>query len=86
MHPFYHHLHGFIHTVPSIPQDVRAFSSVVVWGPPAEPNGVIVGYEVRFSSGTRFRPPVSKAPFESYHVVTGSDISGLGQTISVQVT
>ena len=57
-----------------------------MWGPPHRVNGVILGYEVRFFSGTLVHSPVSKAPFESYHVVTDSDIISLGQPISVQVT
>ena len=73
-------------TVPSVPQDVRAFSGVVVWGPPAESNGVITGYEVRFSGTTPGSRTVSKGPSENYHVVTSDNILNLVGTIRVQVT
>ena len=37
------------HTVPSAPRNVSVFTEVVVWGPPQSPNGIIIGYEVKFS-------------------------------------
>ena len=43
-----------------------------MWGPPAEPSGVISGYELRFSGS--FTRTVNKLPSESYHVVTGDNI------------
>ena len=70
--------------VPSVPRDVQVFSGVVVWGPPAEPNGVITGYQLRFSgSSTR---TVNKLPSESYHVVTDDNIRNLGSNIQVSVS
>ena len=70
--------------VPSVPQNVQVFSGVVVWGPPAESNGVITGYQLRFSgSSTR---TVSKSPSESYHVVNVTDDNNIGKNIQVSVS
>ncbi len=69
--------------VPSVPRDVQVFSGVVVWGPPAEPNGVITGYQLRFSGS--FNRTVNKLPSESYHVVTDDNIRNLGSNIQVSV-
>ena len=74
-----------LYTVPSAPQDVRAFSSVIVWNPPVEPNGVITGYQVRFIGTFSRTRTVTKAPHETYHVISDSDTSNLGDTIQVQV-
>ena len=71
--------------VPSAPQDVRAFSSVIVWGPPVEPNGEITGYQVRFIGTFSRNQTVSKTPTENYHVVTDGNTRNLGSTIQVQV-
>ena len=73
------------YTVPSAPQDVRAFSNVIVWGPPVEPNGEIAGYQVRFIGTLSRTRTVSKTPTESYHVVRDSDTRNLGSIIQVQV-
>ena len=73
-------------TVPSAPQDVRAFSNVIVWGPPDEPNGEIVGYQVRFIGTLSRTRTVSKTLTESYHVVRESDTRNLSSTIQVQVS
>ncbi len=70
--------------VPSVPRDVQVFSGVVVWGPPAEPNGVITGYQLRFSGS--FTRTVNKLPSESYHVVTDDNIRNLGSNIQVSVS
>ena len=54
-----------------------------MWGPPAESNAVITGYQLKFfglSSRT-----VNKLPTESYHVVTDNDIRNLGSDIRVSV-
>ena len=69
--------------VPSVPRDVQVFSGVIVWGPPAEPNGVITGYQLRFSGS--FNRTVNKLPSESYHVVTDDNIRNLGSNIQVSV-
>ncbi len=55
-----------------------------MWGPPAEPNGVITGYQLRFSGS--FTRTVSKLPSESYHVVTDDNIRNLGSSIQVSVS
>ncbi len=55
-----------------------------MWGPPAEPNGVITGYQLRYS-GLLTRT-VSKLPSESYHVVTDNNIRNLGSNIRVSVS
>ena len=70
--------------VPSVPRDVQVFSGVVVWGPPAEPNGVITGYQLRFS-GSSSPHTVNKLPCEIYHVVTDDNIRNLGSNIRVSV-
>ena len=57
---------------------------MIVWGPPVRPNGEIAGYQVRFIGTFSRTRTVSKAPTETYHVVTISD-SSLGSTIQVQV-
>ncbi len=59
------------------------FSGVVVWGLPAEPNGVITGYQLRFSGSFNRTSTVSKLPSESYHVVTDNNIRNLGSNIQV---
>ena len=74
-----------IRTVPSAPQDVRAFSSVIVWGPPIEPNGVITGYQVRLTGTFSRTQTVTKGPHESYHVISDSDTRNFGSPIQVQV-
>ena len=74
-----------VNAAPSVPQDVRAFSGVVVWGPPAQTNGVITRYEVRFSGTISGSRTVSKGPSENYHAVTGDNILNLVGTIHVQV-
>ncbi len=58
-----------------------------MWGPPAEPNGVITGYQLTFS-GSFNRTTVSKLPSESYHVVnvTNDNIRDLGSNIQVSVS
>ncbi len=55
-----------------------------MWGPPAEPNGVITGYQLRFSGS--FTRTVSKLPSESYHAVTDDNIRNLGSNIQVSVS
>ncbi len=55
-----------------------------MWGPPAVPNGVIAGYQLRFS-GSLIRT-VDKLPSESYHVVTENNIRNLGSIIQVSVS
>ncbi len=53
-----------------------------MWGPPAEPNGVITGYQLRFSGS--FNRTVNKLPSESYHVVTDDNIRNLTSNIQVR--
>ena len=55
-----------------------------MWGPPAEPNGVITGYQLRFSGS--FTRSVNKLPSESYHAVTDDNIRNLGSNIQVLVS
>ena len=50
-----------------------------MWGPPAEPNGVITGYQLSFSESF----PVNAT--ESYHVVTEDNIRNLRDNIPVKV-
>ena len=54
-----------------------------MWGPPAEPNGVITGYQLRFSGS--FTRTVNKLLCEKYHVVTDDNIRSLGSNIQVSV-
>ena len=56
-------------TVPSAPQDVRAFSGVIVWGPPVEPNGEITEYQVRFIGTFSRNQTVCKGPTERYSLL-----------------
>ena len=56
-----------------------------MWGPPAVPNGVITGYQLRFS-GSFTNSTVNKLPSESYHVVTDDNIRNLGSNIQVSVS
>ncbi len=55
-----------------------------MWGPPAVPNGVITGYQLRFSGSSTHT--VYKLPSESYHVVTDDTIRNLGRNIQVSVS
>ncbi len=71
------------HTVPSAPRNVSVFTEVVVWGPPKNPNGIITGYEVKFS-GSSGSENVNKEASESYHII--SDLSHLQGSIQVQVS
>ena len=52
-----------------------------MWGPPAEPNGVVTGYQLRFFGF--FTRTVDKLPSESYHVVTDDNIRNLSSNIQV---
>ena len=54
-----------------------------MWGPPAEPNGVITGYQLRFSGS--FDQTVKKLPFESFHVVTEYNIRNLSSNLQVKM-
>ncbi len=54
-----------------------------MWGPPAEPNGVITGYQLRFSGS--FDRTVNKFPFESFHVVTEYNIRNLSSNVQVKI-
>ncbi len=58
---------------------VQVFSGVVMWGPPAVPNGDIAGYQLRFSGF--FTRTVYKLPSESYH---DDIIRNLGSVIKFQ--
>ncbi len=60
------------------------FTEVVVWGPPKNPNGIITGYEVKFSGSLSGSEIVNKEASESYHII--SDLSRLEGTIQVQVS
>ena len=72
--------------VPSVPVDVQLLCVVVVWGPPAETNGIITGYDVRLFDSSRTNPIIPKGPSDSYHHVVDSDIAGLvSSTKMVQV-
>ncbi|XP_064385046.1 sushi, von Willebrand factor type A, EGF and pentraxin domain-containing protein 1-like isoform X2 [Halichondria panicea] len=71
--------------VPSAPRDVRVFTEVVVWGPPQNPNGIITGYEVKFSGSLSGSVSVGKEASESYHIISDTDLSRLQGTIQVQV-
>ena len=53
---------------------------MIVWGPPAEPNGEITGYQVKFIGTPSGNLTVFKAPTESYHVVS------VNRTFQFQVT
>ncbi len=57
-----------------------------MWGPPAVPNGVITGYQLRFSASITRTSTVNKFPSESYHVVTDDNIRNLGSNIQVSVS
>ena len=81
------HTHTCIHqTVPSAPRDVRVFTDVVVWGPPENPNGIITGYEIKFSGSTSGSQNEKKEASESYHIISGTDLSSLEGTIKVEVS
>ncbi len=73
------------HTVPSAPRNVRVFTDVVVWGPPQNPNGIITGYEVKFS-GSSGSESVNKEASESYHIISDTDLSRLQGSIEVEVS
>ena len=63
---------------------MRVFPGVLVWGPPAEPSGVITGYEVTFQ-GTSNSSRTVFEPLYHYHIITSNDTSGLEGEIQVQV-
>ncbi len=73
--------------MPTAPIGVRVFSRVVVWGPPEQSNGIITGYQLRFtdSNPQTTADPVNKEPSESYHVGTDDNIRNLVDNIQVQV-
>ena len=79
--------HVYYNAAPSPLLNVQALAGVIVWGPPAEPNGVILGYNVRFfDSSSKPKRIIPKGPSDSYHLVTNSDIAGLdSSSIIVQV-
>ena len=68
----------YYNAVPSVSVNVQPLAGVIVWGPPAEPNGVILGYNVSFyDSSSKPKRIIPKGPSDSYHLVTNSDIAGL---------
>ena len=58
--------------------NVQPLAGVIVWGPPAEPNGVITGYDVRFSDTSKLNPIIPN--FATYHIVSDSDVTGLDKS------
>ncbi len=68
--------------MPTVPVGVQVFSGVVVWGPPEQSNGVITGYQLRFTDSFSPTTTVNKLASESYHVVTSGN---RGNNIQVQV-
>ena len=70
--------------VPSVPRGVRVFSGVVVWGSPEKSNGIITGYQLRFT-GSFNSHTVNKLASDSFHIVTSNDIRIIGTNIRVQV-
>ncbi len=86
-HAHTHTLHTMhTHTVPSAPRNVRVFTDVVVWGPPQNPNGIITGYEVKFSGSLSGSESVNKEASESYHIISDTDLSRLQGSIEVEVS
>ena len=77
--------HALIALVPSVPLGVRSLPGVVVWGPPAHPNGDITRYDVRFCDSSQCLDIIAKKPSESYHIVSDDYIADLGSNIRVQV-
>ncbi len=60
---------------PGEPSGIRSLCTAVVWGPPAQPNGVIVGYDIQFRRiGTSQVISTPKGANELFHVVEGSSI------------
>ena len=57
-----------------------------MWGPPQNPNGIITGYEVKFSGSLSGSVSVGKEASESYHIISDTDLSRLQGTIQVQVS
>ncbi len=54
---------------------VRSLCTAVVWGPPAQPNGVIVGYDLQFMRiGTSQISTTAKEIDELFHVAEGNSI------------
>ena len=56
----------FIMLVPETAPIVTPLCAVVVWQPPITPNGVIQGYQIRFSSGAE----MSLSASLNFHVTT----------------
>ncbi len=56
-----------------------------MWGPPEQSNGIITGYQLRFTDSNPQTTTVNKEPSDSYHVVTSNNIRNLGINIQVQV-
>ncbi len=60
---------------PGEPSSVRSLCTAVVWGPPAQPNGVIVGYDIQFRRiGTSQISTTAKEIDELFHVAEGISI------------
>ena len=43
----------FANAVPGLPVKLHQLCAVIVWNEPSEPNGIITGYEIQFSSGQK---------------------------------
>ena len=65
---------GLYRTGPGAPSSVKGLCTVVLWGQPSQPNGVITGFDVQFYipgvfSGTMYR----KGKGDIFHIVQDSD-------------
>ncbi len=58
---------------PGQPSGIRSLCAAVVWGPPDQPNGVIVGYDIEFKNASQVILTAKEAN-ELFHVAEGSSI------------
>ena len=74
--------------VPGEPSNIQSLCTVVVWGEPGRPNGVIRGYDLMFKRiGTsRVGPIILKPVTDLYHVVRDSDLPTGSEDLVFQVT
>ena len=73
--------------VPGEPSNIRSLCTVVVWGEPGRPNGVIRGYDLMFRriETSRVGPIIPKPVTDLYHVVEDSGLPTGSEDLEFQV-
>ena len=63
--------------------DLQAYYPVIVWQPPAEPNGVVLDYQLTFTRGGQSRTRSTTLPY--YVMDESRDIPGSSGILNVEV-